>query len=62
MLRWSGRIVSGLLLIIGLVWVLQGLDFLSGSYMSGDIFWTAAGLLLILFALVLLLVSRILIR
>ena len=39
MLRWSGRIIGSLLVIVGLIWLLQGLDFLSGSYMSGDLFW-----------------------
>lgn len=59
MLRWSGRIIGSLLVIVGLIWLLQGLDFLSGSYMSGDLFWAGAGLLLIAFALILLLLLRI---
>jgi hypothetical protein len=46
MLRWTGRIISALLAIVGLTWVLQGLDILGGSYMSGDPFWAGAGLIL----------------
>ena len=46
MLRWTGRIISALLAIVGLTWVLHGLDILGGSYMSGDPFWAGAGLIL----------------
>ena len=59
MLKWSGRVVGGLLMLIGLTWLLQGLGLLGGSYMSGDMLWAGVGLGIILFALVLLLLSRI---
>lgn len=59
MLKWSGRIVSGLLGIVGLIWLLQGLGLLSGSYMSGDQLWAVVGLVLMVFSLVLIIVSQI---
>lgn len=59
MLKWSGRVIGGLLMLIGLTWLLQGLGLLGGSYMSGDMLWAGVGLGVILFALVLLFLSRI---
>ena len=47
MLRWLGRAFSALLVIIGLIWVLQGLNILGGSVMSGDSLWAGAGLICI---------------
>jgi hypothetical protein len=32
------------------VWILQGLDVLPGSFMTGDIFWTWAGAALVVAA------------
>lgn len=43
MKKW-GVIALGILFnIIGIVWILQGLDILGGSFMSGDITWTFIG-------------------
>jgi hypothetical protein len=33
--------------LVGLVWLLQGVGLLPGSFMSGDSFWAVAGLALI---------------
>ena len=42
-----GRVVvlvlAGLLVAVGLVWTLQGLDYLKGSAMSGVEFWAIVG-------------------
>lgn len=59
MLKWSGRVIGGLLTLIGLTWLLQGLGLLGGSYMTGDEFWAAVGLGVIIIALVILFLSRI---
>ncbi len=39
----TGKIVAGLLLLTGLVWFLQGINILPGSFMTGDLRWSAAG-------------------
>jgi len=36
--------VGGLLSLTGVVWILQGLDQLDGSPMTGIVFWAWAGL------------------
>ena len=38
------RIVIGVLLVlVGAVWFLQGIDVLGGSFMTGDILWSVIG-------------------
>ncbi len=39
-LRW---IVVGGLVLVGVVWIGQGLGFIPGSFMTGDPFWAVAG-------------------
>jgi len=36
-----------LALLVGLVWTLQGTDVLQGSFMSGNSFWLAVGVVLL---------------
>jgi hypothetical protein len=45
MKNWVFVVVGIVLVAIGLLWVLQGLDVISGSGMSGSKFWFAIGLL-----------------
>ena len=51
-LRIIGRvlatIVCGPMLLIGCVWILQGLNVLPGSFMTGDIKWAVFGAMLAL--------------
>ena len=47
-----------LLCVVGMVWVLQGMNLLGGSYMSGDPFWAQMGVVLWLVGLGLLFLSR----
>jgi hypothetical protein len=47
-------IVAGALLIIGLIWLLQGIGVLGGSVMTGSSFWAWVGGLCIVAAGVLL--------
>jgi hypothetical protein len=43
----SARLVLGVLaLLVGGVWIGQGLGYIPGSFMSGDPFWAAMGVLL----------------
>jgi hypothetical protein len=45
MKSWVFAIVGVVLLAVGLVWVLQGLGAIGGSFMSGQKLWFAIGLL-----------------
>ncbi len=41
------RVLSGagvLLLGVGIIWILQGINILPGSFMTGQLFWAFAGL------------------
>jgi hypothetical protein len=40
-------VVAAIAAAIGLVWLLQGIDAIPGSFMSGDVAWAWAGLGLI---------------
>ena len=42
-LRVLATIVSGPMLLIGIAWVLQGLNILPGSFMTGQIIWAIYG-------------------
>ncbi|HYM38531.1 MAG TPA: hypothetical protein VEY12_00095 [Thermoplasmata archaeon] len=45
-------VVLGVLaLLVGVVWILQGTDILMGSFMSGNSFWLAAGVVAALLGL-----------
>lgn len=37
------QVIAGLVALIGAVWVLQGLNILPGSFMTGDIKWAVIG-------------------
>ncbi len=43
-------VVAALLLILGVVWIGQGLGFIGGSFMSSQPFWAAIGLVLVVLA------------
>jgi hypothetical protein len=47
-----------LLVVVGVVWTLQGLDVLGGSAMSGVTFWAVVGPLVALAGVVLLVLTR----
>jgi hypothetical protein len=42
-LRVIATILAGPFLLIGIVWVLQGVNILPGSFMTGDIIWAVYG-------------------
>ncbi len=42
----GGLVGIGLLmLLVGVIWILQGINILPGSFMTGDPFWAVMGLL-----------------
>ena len=51
-------VLAVVLLVVGVVWILQGLDVLSGYGMSGHIEWTVIGTILLLVAGALLVGAR----
>ena len=42
-MRVALNIVGVLLLVIGVIWILQGINVLPGSFMTGQIEWAAYG-------------------
>ena len=43
MSRTFTLVVGGLLILVGIVWTLQGLDVMGGSGMSGPALWAVVG-------------------
>jgi hypothetical protein len=37
------NIVGGILVLIGIIWILQGINILPGSFMTGQIKWAING-------------------
>jgi hypothetical protein len=48
------KIVGGVLVLIGIVWILQGFNILPGSFMTGDKFWAGMGAIAVVVGLLLL--------
>ena len=51
-------VLAAVLLLVGVVWILQGLDVLGGYGMSGHIEWTVIGSILVAVAIGLLVGAR----
>ena len=43
LLRRIATVLCGPMLLIGIIWVLQGLSILPGSFMTGQIIWAIYG-------------------
>jgi hypothetical protein len=43
-MRTAAAVVGVLLVLVGLVWIGQGLGFLKGSFMTGNMMWTWIGI------------------
>jgi hypothetical protein len=41
--RWILLVVGALMLVVGLIWTLQGLNVLGGSAMTGQTLWAVVG-------------------
>jgi hypothetical protein len=56
-MAWALVIVGAILDLLGTVWILQGLNILPGSFMTGQPFWAGAGLVTMVIGLALLLLG-----
>ena len=52
--RYVATILCGPMLLMGIAWILQGLNILPGSFMTGHIIWTIYGIPLALVGVILL--------
>ena len=46
-MRYVLLIVGGLMILMGGVWLLQGIGILPGSFMTGQVFWAVIGAVLL---------------
>ena len=53
-MRWAWLILGALALAVGVVWTLQGLNILGGSFMSGNTMWAIIGPIVVIVGLALL--------
>jgi hypothetical protein len=44
-MRFSMRVLGAALSVLGIVWILQGVGLLEGSFMTGQAFWLWMGAL-----------------
>ena len=42
-MRVFGNILAGLLILMGAIWILQGVNILPGSFMTGQMRWAIRG-------------------
>jgi hypothetical protein len=56
-LKTAGIVVGALCVLMGVVWIFQGINVLPGSFMTGDIDWSYRGGVLAVVGLVVLLLS-----
>jgi hypothetical protein len=47
-MKWILNIVALLLILMGIVWTLQGINILPGSFMTGQIEWAIYGIITII--------------
>jgi len=52
--QWVGRIIGVVLVLIGGLWTLQGLNLVGGSFMSGSALWLVIGVVVVIAGLALL--------
>lgn len=57
-MKLLSNIVAVLLILAGLVWFLQGINILPGSFMTGQIQWAIYGGIAVLAGIVLLLIAN----
>lgn len=51
-------ILGVLLIVIGAVWILQGINVLPGSFMTGDIHWAIYGAIAVVVGIILIAAAR----
>ncbi len=47
-MRWGRLVLGAAMDVVGLVWFLQGIRVLPGSFMTGSTFWAVVGLLVMM--------------
>jgi len=52
------NIVGALVIVIGVIWVLQGINVLPGSFMTGQMQWAYNGAIAIVVGVVMLILAR----
>ncbi|HEU4996742.1 MAG TPA: hypothetical protein VFT29_18125 [Gemmatimonadaceae bacterium] len=57
-MRIALNVIAGLALFMGLVWFLQGISVLPGSFMTGQTKWAVIGALLVLAAMAVLIFAN----
>lgn len=57
-MRTLVTIIGVLLIVFGAIWILQGINVLPGSFMTGDIHWAIYGAIAVIAGLVLIAASR----
>jgi len=55
--RIAGLVVGALCVLMGIVWIFQGINVIPGSFMTGDIDWSYRGGVLAIVGVVVLLLS-----
>lgn len=55
--RIAGAIVGALCVLMGVVWIFQGVNVIPGSFMTGDVDWSYRGGVLAVVGLVLVFLS-----
>lgn len=40
-------VLAIIMAVVGLVWIFQGLNLIKGSFMTGQIFWTIIGIIVL---------------
>jgi drug/metabolite transporter (DMT)-like permease len=54
MMKWLLNIIGAILILVGIVWFLQGINILLGSFMSGDPLYSLLGILLVVVGMIIL--------
>jgi hypothetical protein len=57
-MKLASNIIGGLLIVIGCIWFLQGINVLPGSFMTGQIRWAIIGGIAVVAGIVLLVVAN----
>ena len=57
-MKSAARVLGVLLMITGVVWILQGINVLPGSFMTGQMQWAVYGAIAVIVGTVLVVASR----
>lgn len=57
-MKWLGNIIGGLLSLMGIVWILQGVNILKSGFMAGHIQYAFYGLIALAVGVVLIVISN----